>query len=325
MIKTLRRSDELRMGTVLVAIWLVFAFSTHGFVQHLTFTNILNRSSITGLLVVGLTLCLLAGEIDLSIGATLALASVVYASVQPHNGVLLACILSVLSGLGVGLVNVILVNVAGVISFVATLGTMLLAEGVSLVIAHGAPVATNDFSLSLRMSRGFIGPIAPPFLVLVGVAVVAHVFVVNTRAGRELVAVGSDPKSAVVAGVNAPGRRAAAFMACSACAAIAGVVSAMSLASGTPTPAPTDLLNAVAAAFVSGVALSGGRGSVLAAAIAAVALSALGVGLETGSINSAYEQVITGALIVLIGVPTTLVRSRIGWRKLSRMITSGAT
>jgi ribose transport system permease protein len=301
--RLLRRHDEARMAGLIAVLVVVFTIGVSGFFQEITFVNILNRATTTGLLAVGLTFCLVCREIDLSIGASMALAGVVLATLEPHTGLAVACAAGVGAGVVVGIVNLLLVNYVGVVSFVATLGTMLLARGVALVIAHGAPVPSNDFSAALRLAKPLFGPVTIPAIVLIVVAVLGHLLIVDTRYGRELVATGSDPRAATFAGVRVRARRNLAFVMCGACAGVAGVLLALSLGSGSPTVGDGDLLSAAAAAFVSGVALSGGRGSVLAAALAAVALSILAVGLQLWGVPDAYQQVITGGLMVLVGIP----------------------
>jgi ribose transport system permease protein len=310
--KKLLRSDEIRMLVLNAVLVLVFAFAVDGFFQEQTAVNILDRSTTTGLLALGLAVCLITGEIDLSIGANLALSGVVFTTLQTTVGIPLAILGGVASGLAIGVVNALLVNYLGVISFVATLGSMLLARGVALVVAHGTPVPSDNFPAALAMSRGLFGPITPPVLVFIALIAIGQMLITNTRYGRELVAVGSDPRAAEDAGVPRRRRRNLAFLVCGLSAAVAGVMLSISLASGSPTVGDGDLLAAAAAVFLSGVALSGGRGSLLAAALASVALSVLAVGLQLWGLPDAYQQIVTGALIVLVGVPWAVVAARPG-------------
>ena len=298
----LRDGPALRVAVLVVVLWLTFALTVDGFWSSPGIGTVLGRSVTDGLLVVGLTICLLGGQIDLSIGSVLALSGVVFSTLQPEYGLAIAAIAGVLSGLGVGTVNAVLVSVLRLNSFIATLGTLLAARAVALVIADSAPVAGTDLDAALRMNDLFLGPLSLRVFVLLAVLVPVWAFLSLTGVGREIVASGGDAAAAEAAGVPVWRRLSLAFLLSGAIAGVAGVQQAISLLSASPVIGDTNLLTAAAAAFLGGVALTGGRGSVIAAVLAVVALASIATGLEFALVQSAYQQIIVGAMIVTMGL-----------------------
>ena len=292
----------LRVGVLVVVLWLAFALAVEGFWSSAGIGTVLGRSVTDGLLVIGLTICLLGGQIDLSIGSVLALSGVVFSTLQPDYGLGSAALAGVLSGLGVGMVNAILVSILRLNSFIATLGTLLAARAVALVIADSAPVAGTDLDAALRMNELFLGPLSLRVLVLLAVLVPVWAFLSLTGVGREIVAAGGDAAAAEAAGVPVRRRLSLAFVLSGTIAGIAGVQQAISLLSASPVVGDTNLLTAAAAAFLGGVALTGGRGSVIAAVLAVVALASIATGLEFALVQSAYQQIIVGGMIITMGL-----------------------
>ena len=130
-----------------------------------------------------------------------------------------------------------------------------------------------------------------------------HVFISRTRAGREIVATGGDEVAARANGVPTRARIATAFVVSGTAAAIAGISSALALLSGSPIVGDQELLAAVAAVFLGGAALTGGRGSVLATGLAAVALASLTTGMELKDVDVAWQSVVIGCAVLIASAP----------------------
>ncbi len=299
------------MALLLVIIVLACGVLVDGYLEQRTFANILSRSATNGLLAIGLAVCLLAGEIDLSIGSVMALAGVAFSVLVPEVGFLLAIVLGAVVAMAIGIVNAWLVQYVRVVSFVATLGTLLLARGLALIVSGGRPVSGSGIDAALMMSDELVGPITIPSLILFVVMIVVHLGITSTRPGREIVAVGGDARAAASVGVPVARRRLSVFLICSLIAGRAGILLAITVSSASPVAGDANLLFAAAAAFLAGVALDGGKGSIIAVVMAVIALSALAVGLELAGIESGYQQIVTGLLIVLVGIP--LLGRRLPW------------
>jgi ribose transport system permease protein len=316
---------ETRALVLLAIVWIAFGISTTGFFADATFTSIFGRSVDNGLIAVGFTVCLLSGQIDLSVGALYALAGVVFATVEPGYGIAIGFLTACTVGLVVGLFNGLLIGRYRVDSFTATLGTLLVCRGAAFAVSDGRPVNASNLDASLWFNRTLFGPISPRVIVLVAFVVVVHVFVTRTRQGRELVAVGGDPDAARAAGIPVGVRITQACVVSSLGASLAGAVAALSLLSGSPIVGETNLLIAIAAVFLGGAALTGGVGSVVATAVALVVLSSIATGMELSSIEKAWQSVVTG-LVIIVGSAVVL-REQIFrlWRDLRQRLTSDVT
>ena len=297
-------SSVLRLAMLVVALWTVFTFTVEGFWSAPGLGTVLGRSVTDGLLVVGLTLCLLGGQIDLSIGSVLALSGVVFSLVQPEYGLVAGAAAGIASGLAIGAANAVLVTVLRLNSFIATLGTLLAARALALVAAEGGPVAGTNLGAALRMNELVVGPLSLRVLILFLVLVPAWGFLAFTRVGREIVAIGGDSPAAEAAGVPVRRRLSLAFVLSGGIAGLAGVQQAISLLSASPVVGDTNLLTAAAGAFLGGIALTGGRGNVLAAVLGVVALASIATGLEFALLQSAYQQIVIGAMIITMGLFT---------------------
>lgn len=307
-----RFQAELAVVAVIGVILIGFSASGTDLLTTAALTNVFARSVTVGLLVVGLTMCLLVGEIDLSIGATMALGGVVFAALQPTQGLTVAVVVALAVGLAVGLLNALLICVLGVNSFIATLGTLFVAQSLALVLSGSEPIAPTAYEASAYLADLLVGPVTVAFLLFVACVLAGHVLVTRTRVGREMLAVGGNSDAARSAGIPVVRRRALAFAISGTLASLAGIQLTLSLLSAAPATGDVELLTTVAAVFLAGVALTGGRGSILAAALAVLALSALSAGLEVAQVEPAYGRIILGAVVVVAG-------SLVGRSELARM------
>lgn len=303
MLKRLPALAEARSLLLLGVVWLYFDLSVDGWFTDATFQGLLGRAVPIAILGAGFTVCLLSGRIDLSVGANFALSGVIFASVQPHRGLAVAIIAAVLAGTVVGAINGGLVAGLGVDSFIASLGTLLLCRGIAFVVSKGEPVNATDLNASLKFNESLLGPVSYRILVLFVVVAVCHVFISRTRVGRDIVATGGDEVAARANGVPTRKRITVAFMVSGTTAAIAGATSALGLLSGSPIVGDQELLAAVAAVFLGGAALTGGRGSVLATGLAAVALASLTTGMELKNIDVSWQSVVIGGAVLIASAP----------------------
>jgi ribose transport system permease protein len=291
------------MLLLLALLFVAFSLAIPGFIQESTFSNVLNRSVTNGILAVGLTLCLVAGQIDLSMASALALAGLVFAILQPDYGIAVGAIAGVLSGTLVGVLNAFLVTVVRVQPFIATLGTLLLARGAAFIVSRGQPITGTALDAALAMNRFVFGPLSYRVLVLLVVAVLGHVFLTRMIPGRDLLAIGGNRNAAVAAGVPVEWRLALVFLLSGTCAGLAGVELGIALMAGSPIIGDTNFLMAAAAAFLGGTALAGGRGSVVATVLATLVLSTLTAGLELSFIGAAYQRILTGIVLLVAVTP----------------------
>jgi ribose/xylose/arabinose/galactoside ABC-type transport system permease subunit len=255
----------------------------------------LTRVNEVALVAVGLTILIIIGEIDLSVGSTMAVAGIITCQVSDNIWVGVAS--GLLAGLAIGAVNGFLVVVVGVHSFIATLGTMTILAGVALILSGGNPVVLSDFGAAQLVGSPLVGQVTVASLIVLAVVLVSWFWTCWSRSGRDLFAIGGNPDAARAAGIRVGIRRFAAFVLCGVFAAMAGVLSTIQVASASPTMGAPVLLVAIASAVLGGGMLTGGRGSVVGAAIGALALGALRSALELSAVGNAVEQILVGAIL----------------------------
>ena len=260
----LARRGLQRFG-IAIALVLIGAILTAATPKFLTAGNLIivaRQISLNGILAVGVTLVLLTGGVDLSLGSVVALAGVVAAEFA-HPGdfpVAVPILMGILTGTACGAANGLVVTRGGVAPFIVTLGMMTVARGLALVASDGKPV--SNMSPELTRLGGDILGLPIPVLILAGVSLVCWVFLANTRLGRYVYAVGGNENAARAAGINVGGVKMFAYTLCGSLSGLAGVVLAARITTGQPNAAVAYELDAIAAVVIGGTSLSGGVGGV---------------------------------------------------------------
>ena len=273
-----------------------FLFSTDGA------QNLLLTPSILAILAIAEAFVIITKNIDLSVSATLGL--VAYATgrmFSDWHGVAapIVVLLAILLGTGLGLVNGLLVSVAKVPSLVITLGTLYIYRGIDVAWAGSSQIEANNLPDGF-LNVGTNAILGIPILTIVTVIVlaIAAYFLATRRAGREFYAIGSDEGAARLYGLPVGRRVFSAFVVSGALAGLAGVMYTARYAT-VSSDAGTGLeLQAVAAAVIGGVAIFGGSGTVLGAALGAVLLTTINRVLPTVGIQDFWQQAVVGALIL---------------------------
>lgn len=267
----------------------------------------LSLVALTGLVALGLTAVILMGELDLSVASTLALAGVVMASIP---NVALGIIVALGVGLVIGAINAFFVVKVGINSFIATLGMLFVLRGLAFVISDEKPVRMTDIEAGIAFGKPLLGPLSPRLLLFVLAFILLQVFLSRFRAGREFYAVGGNRQAALDAGIPVSRRIFTGFMISGFVAALGGVINTMELTAADPTAGSTVLLSSFAAAIVGGVALKGGRGSVVGTLIGSLALGIIAVGLTFSGVQVDVQQIfIGGVLFIAVVTDPASVRS----------------
>jgi ribose/xylose/arabinose/galactoside ABC-type transport system permease subunit len=258
---------------------------------------VLKTVALTGLVAGGLTLVIVQGELDLSVGSMVALSGGLVATTS--DSLLVGTLIALAAGVGVGVINGLLVTRVGVNSFIATLSTMITFGGLAFVVTGGVPVPIHDLEGGIAFGNSVIGTLTPKILIFAGVMVLLHLFLSRARIGREFYAVGGNREAAAEAGMRVRRRMMLAFIMCSVIAALAGAVQTIELTSADPNLGNRVLLNAIAAAVIGGAHLQGGRGTIIGTTIGAISLAGLTVGLQFEGISPNTQDIIVGCVLVL--------------------------
>ncbi len=286
------------LALALVAIGAALSLANPYFLTVPNLVNVVRQVSINGILALGVTLVLLTGGVDLSLGSVLALAGVVAASVAHPNQypVVVPCVAGILAGFVCGTLNGALVTKGRVAPFVVTLGMMTVARGMALVLSSGRPVSNLD-PLFTRLGGDLCG-VPIPVAVLAVLAVVSHVFLKNIRLGRYIYAVGGNEDAARASGISVDRVKMFAYAVCGALAGVAGVVLSARITTGQPNAGVGYELDAIAAVVIGGTSLSGGIGGVGGTILGVLLMGVINNGLDLMNVTSYYQAVVKGIIII---------------------------
>lgn len=291
----------------LIALVIGFSLASPNFFQMSNVMAILQSASVNGVLAIGVTLIIITGGIDLSIGTVMTFCSVMTGVVLTWLG--LPLLLGVAAGIGTGalagLVSGTFVAKMKIPPFIATLGMMLIAKGLSLIVTGARPIYFNDTPGFDLISRGsLIGAVFPAFpvpngvLILFLVAGAVSYILARTVLGRYTFALGSNEEAVRLSGVNADAWKMAIYALSGAIVGIAGILIASRLNSAQPSLGLGYELEAIAAVVIGGTSLSGGRGTILGTLIGALIMAVLTNGLRVLSVAPEWQTVATGGIIV---------------------------
>ncbi|MVA26716.1 ABC transporter permease (plasmid) [Agrobacterium vitis] len=308
-----RFSVSLRdAGTLigLIVIMAVFATLVPGFLSERNLTNILQQSSINACLALGMTLVIISGGIDLSVGPTAAIAAVMTATLL-LGGTPIP--LAILAGLGVGAVcgfiNGVLVAYIGLQPFIVTLGTLSTYRAIALIFTGGNPVLGIPPGFRALFNGTLMGlPI--PVLIVAGVSIAAWVLLKKTPVGEYLMAVGGNEEAAYVAGVPIARTKITAYVISGGLAALASLILIGRLGAAEPILGNLWELDAIAAAAIGGASLMGGKGSIVGTILGAIILGAMRNGLTLMNVQAFYQLLATGLIILVAMMIDRATRGR---------------
>jgi ribose transport system permease protein len=300
------------MGTVLGLIIMVVVFSSQSpvFFTERNLINILQQSSINACIAIGMTLVIISGGIDLSVGPVAALAAVVSATLLMAGYPVPVILLAALAvGLLCGLINGSLIAYAGLQPFIVTLGTLSLFRALALIYTGGNPVLglPNEFR---RIFASDVFGLPVPVIVVGVLAIAATVLLKKTPLGEYILAVGGNEEAARVSGVPIEATKVITYMISGALASLAAVILIARLGAAEPILGNLWELEAIAAAAIGGASLMGGKGSVFGTILGAIVLGAMRNGLTLLNVQAFYQLLATGIIIILAMIVDRLARGK---------------
>lgn len=285
----------------LILLFVVIAVLNDRFISPTNLSNLLRQVSINALISFGMTFVILTGGIDLSVGSLLALSSAMLASmiksgVNPELSILFAALI----GLGLGLLNGIIVAYGKVAPFIATLATMTIYRGATLVYTNGNPISgLSDEPFFIALGRGDLAGIPVPAIIMLIAFLVLFFVLRKTPIGRQTYAVGGNEKVSYIAGIKINRVKIVAYALTGLLCALAGAILTSRLNSAQPTAGTGYELDAIAAVVLGGTSLAGGKGRISGTLIGALIIGTLNNGLNILNVSSFYQQVVKGIVILL--------------------------
>ena len=308
--KLSKHANELGLLAIIVVLYLVFSIYATGFISLNNQMNILRDAATIGIAAWAMTLIIISGEIDVSVGPMVAFISVILAYLMQYAIPLpFALILALCLGAALGSVAGVLRGWFNVPSFVATLGLWSALRGMGLFMTNALPVPIDENDVLDWLGGQVLG--LPVSAVIMLILFVVFQFISKKTAfGRSVYAIGGNASAAQLCGINVKRIRILLFTLAGLLAAVTGILLAARLGSGNAGAASGLEFDVIAAVVVGGTALSGGRGSMLGTLLGVLVITLIGNGLVLLGINSFFQQVVRGVIIVLAVLANIIVMQK---------------
>jgi ribose transport system permease protein/L-arabinose transport system permease protein len=263
------------------------------------FLNIGQAITMIGLVALGETIVIISGGMDLSVGSIVGAVSISIAlAMQSNNNLLVGIVTGLLVGGVLGLVNGLLITRGKMEPVIATLGTMAVFRGVAFIMTNGAPIGTMSAAFN-KIGSGAVLGIPLPVVIFLLTALAMHFFLTNTDIGRKVFAIGGNVVAARLGGIPIERYRMGIFILSGTIAGLASIILTARSNAGQSNSGVGLELDAITAAALGGVALSGGKGTVVGAILGIIVLGVLQNGMILLNISQFYQFIAKGALLVL--------------------------
>lgn len=296
---------EQKSLIALIFLIVVVSFLNPNFFTVDNILNILRQTSVNAIIAVGMTLVILTAGIDLSVGSVLALCGAFAASlIALEVPVLVAVPTALFAGAALGAISGIIIAKGKVQAFIATLVTMTLLRGVTMVYTDGRPISTgftNTADAFAWFGTGYALGIPVPVWLMVIVFAAAWYLLNHTRFGRYVYALGGNESATRLSGINVDRVKIGVYAICGLLSALAGIIITSRLSSAQPTAGMGYELDAIAAVVLGGTSLMGGKGRIMGTLIGALIIGFLNNALNLLDVSS-YYQMIAKAVVILLAV-----------------------
>lgn len=299
--------------SALVLICVVLAALTPNFLTWSNIINVLRHAAPLFLMSAGLTLVVLTGGIDLSVGAVLGLVACIAASIITTGDLAFGIATALVVGLACGLINGLLVAYAQIPSFIVTYGMLWIANGMAYVFMKGEVIYGLPPGLR-TIGTGFLGPIPVPVLIMLGAMIVLHILLHRTRIGRGIYAIGGNPVAARLSGMPVQRRLIFVYAMSGLMASVAALVVIARTNAADVSLGEEQLLPAIAAVCLGGTSLFGGLGGIVGTAVGSLILALVLNGMNLLGVKTFWQAGVMGLIILLSVLADQLVGQRLDKR-----------
>ena len=263
--------------------------------------NVLRQVSISALIAFGMTFVILTGGIDLSVGSTLALTGAVAASLLASGmDPIIAMGIALILGLILGAINGVIITKGKVAPFIATLATMTIYRGLTLVYTEGRPISGLGDSMAFQLfGKGYFFGIPVPVVTMILTFAVLYFILHKTTFGRRVYAVGGNEEASRLSGISPDRVKIAVYAITGLLAAMSALILTSRLNSAQPTAGESYELDAIAAVVLGGTSLTGGKGWIFGTLVGALIIGVLNNGMNLIGVSSFFQQVVKGIVILL--------------------------
>ena len=293
----MRETTTLVMLIIVIAI---FSCLSPRYLEVGNLTDIIEQATTNGFLALGITCVIITGGIDLSIGPAMAVVIVATGEMIVAGVPYLFVIAGgLLMGCAIGFINGFLVTKMRLQPFIATLGMQSVLRGVAYLITGGQPVLGIPNSFRRIFQMQLIPYIRMSIIYLIVLAIIYQFVLKKRKTGIYIYAIGANEEATKLSGVKTDRYKIIAYMMCGIGAALAGMLTLARLGSGEPTAGQGYEVNAIASAAIGGASLAGGKGSIIGTILGALVLSSLKIGLIVIGMDTFYQYIAIGLIIIL--------------------------
>ncbi len=285
----------------------VLSITSRSFLSIANLMNVMRQTSLIAIIAVGIFFIMVGGGIDISVGSLVGLTGIVFSAGIVKLGVdpFLAALLALAIGGAAGAINGFATAYIGIPPFIATLGMMSVARGVTYVITNAYPISGLPESIAfigrgyLAYSKSLHAGVPWPVVIMLVVYIVCHFISQRTRFGRFVYAAGGNLEAAYLSGIKVKRVILATYVIGGALSALSGIILVSRLASGQPNAGIGWEFEAITAAVIGGVSITGGQGKLVGVFFGAILMGLLTNGMTLLNVNSYYQQIIKGLVLVL--------------------------
>ncbi|SFL74242.1 ABC transporter permease [Halanaerobium salsuginis] len=292
--------NKFKTGIGLIILVVVLSLLSEYFLTIPNLLNVVRQVSIIAIISFGMTMVILTGGIDLSVGSLLAFSGAITAGMIVNSGlnIFLAILIGLAAGTLLGLFNGIAVAKAKLPAFIVTLAMMTIARGFTLIYTDGRPI--SGFNQLFRFfGAGYLGRIPIPVVIMLILLFIIYILLKKTPFGRYLYAIGGNENATKLSGINTEKIKIAVYALNGFLAAVSGIILTSRLNSAQPMAGEGYELDAIAAVVLGGTSLAGGSGTVIGTIIGALIIAVLNNGLNLLNVSSFYQLVAKGGVILL--------------------------
>ena len=310
-VKYFKDNIGIIIALLLMCVFLViFPTTRTTFLTPKNVFNILRQNASNLFLATGMTMVIILGGIELSVGSVIALSGCVAAGCVVNLGLPEIVGFAAAIGVGalVGMFNGFVICKTNIPPFIVTLASMNIAKGIALVYTQGAPIRcmTDAFKFP---GAGYIGPVPTPVVLMIAIFIIAVLIVNRTQLGRHIYAVGGNAQAAQFSGINVQKVKFIVYTYTGIMSGIAGIIVASRLYSGQPTAGDGAVMDAIAAVVVGGTSMSGGSGRLGGTLIGVLIIGVLNNGLNLMGVDSNWQYIVKG-VVILLAVYVDFIRNR---------------
>ena len=297
----------------IIILFIVLSIMSPVFLSMNNFINIFNQITVNVIIAAGMTVLIISGGIDLSVGSIVALSGIFTANYFRNSptggiaiiGVLIGLLVGVLCGVG----NGVLISYLKIPPFIGTLGTMSIFRGFSLVLSGGRPLMDLNENY-INLFTGFVGPIPKQFLLAIVISLIMFFVLERTKIGRIAFSLGGNEKCVMVSGINTKKFKILFYGLSGGLAAIGGMVLTSMIAVAEPIAGMNYEMDAIAVVVMGGTSMEGGKGNILGTILGAVLLGIVRNGLNLLGVNANYQQLFIGLIIMIAIISGSSRRDR---------------